>query len=267
MWEAIADPATQGLGNFTMVVDLNRQSLDRVIPDIAAVRLKRFFADAGWHVAEAKYGAPADGRVRASPAGTRCEAHIDAMPNEAYQELFALARPRRATQVPGRRRSDAVAPIRRRPRRRRARRRSSPTSAATTSGCCIDTFRACDADRRPAVGGVRLHDQGARPADGRRPDEPRRAAQRPSRSTRSAIGARPRRGHRVGPLRPRLRRRPAVSRGRRRHQQRATGPTSDPAGPRRRPPDRAPGDRSRPRRRSAGCSPASPTSTASASAS
>ena len=43
VWEAIADPATQGLGNFTMVVDLNRQSLDRVIPDIAALRLKRFF--------------------------------------------------------------------------------------------------------------------------------------------------------------------------------------------------------------------------------
>ena len=26
VWEAIADPATKGLGNFTMVVDLNRQS-------------------------------------------------------------------------------------------------------------------------------------------------------------------------------------------------------------------------------------------------
>ena len=35
IWEAIADPVTQDLGNFTMVVDLNRQSLDRVIPGIA----------------------------------------------------------------------------------------------------------------------------------------------------------------------------------------------------------------------------------------
>jgi pyruvate dehydrogenase E1 component len=92
VWEAIADPATQGLGNFTMVVDLNRQSLDRVIPDIAAVRLKRFFDDAGWHVAEAKYG----GRLTAAFAldgGHALEAHIDAMPNEAYQELFALDGP------------------------------------------------------------------------------------------------------------------------------------------------------------------------------
>ncbi len=89
VWEAIADPATKGLGNFTMVVDLNRQSLDRVIPEIAATRLKSFFADAGWHVAEAKYGS----RLRAAFAeegGPALEAHIDGLPNEAYQQLFAL---------------------------------------------------------------------------------------------------------------------------------------------------------------------------------
>ena len=56
VWEAIADPATQGLANVTLVVDLNRQSLDRVVPDIQAHRLMSFFEDAGWHVAEAKYG-------------------------------------------------------------------------------------------------------------------------------------------------------------------------------------------------------------------
>jgi pyruvate dehydrogenase E1 component len=63
-----------------------------VIPDIAAVRLKRFFADAGWHVAEAKYGR----RLTAAfdrPGGAALEAHIDAMPNEAYQHLFTLDGP------------------------------------------------------------------------------------------------------------------------------------------------------------------------------
>ncbi|MFT7649413.1 MAG: pyruvate dehydrogenase E1 component [Candidatus Poriferisodalaceae bacterium] len=90
VWEAIADPATKGLGNFTMVVDLNRQSLDRVIPDIAAVRLKKFFADAGWHVAEAKYGALLTSAFEA-PGGDAFEGHIDAMANEAYQSLFALS--------------------------------------------------------------------------------------------------------------------------------------------------------------------------------
>ncbi len=92
VWEAIADSATAGLGNFTMVVDLNRQSLDRVIPDIAAERLIRFFGDAGWHVAVAKYGQ----RLSAAfdtDGGDALRAHIDAMPNEAYQALFALDGP------------------------------------------------------------------------------------------------------------------------------------------------------------------------------
>lgn len=89
VWEAIADPATQGLGNFTMVVDLNRQSLDRVIPDIAAVRLKKFFGDAGWHVTEAKYGAHLTAAFL-QPDGDALEAHLDSLTNEAYQELFTL---------------------------------------------------------------------------------------------------------------------------------------------------------------------------------
>ncbi len=92
VWEAIADPATKGLGNFTMVVDLNRQSLDRVIPEIAAERLKSFFADAGWHVAEAKWGRLLQASF-AQPGGDALEAHITSMPNEAYQELFALDGP------------------------------------------------------------------------------------------------------------------------------------------------------------------------------
>ena len=87
VWEAIADPVTHGLGNFTMVVDLNRQSLDRVIPDIAAVRLKSFFSHAGWHVAEAKYGARLR-RLFSEPGGDALRAHIDGMSNEAYQALF-----------------------------------------------------------------------------------------------------------------------------------------------------------------------------------
>jgi len=90
VWEAIADPATKGLGNFTMVVDLNRQSLDRVIPDIAAERIKKFFANAGWHVAEAKYGRRLE-KAFGEPDGDALMARIDEMPNEAYQSLFAMS--------------------------------------------------------------------------------------------------------------------------------------------------------------------------------
>jgi len=89
VWEAIADPVTQELGNFTMVVDLNRQSLDRVIPDIAAIRLERFFADAGWHVAHAKYGSKLQ-TAFAAPGGEIIKDRIDDMSNEAYQSLFAI---------------------------------------------------------------------------------------------------------------------------------------------------------------------------------
>ncbi len=89
VWEAIADPATAGLGNFTMVVDLNRQSLDRVIPDIAATRLQKFFADAGWHVATAKYGSRLTAAFELDD-GDALRARIDAMPNEAYQAMFGL---------------------------------------------------------------------------------------------------------------------------------------------------------------------------------
>ncbi len=38
VWEAVAEPALSGLGNVLWIVDLNRQSLDRVIPGIRAHR-------------------------------------------------------------------------------------------------------------------------------------------------------------------------------------------------------------------------------------
>jgi len=88
VWEAIADPALQGLGDFMLIVDLNRQSLDRVIPEMKATRLKRFFADAGWHVVEAKYGRKLE-RVFAKPQGEALRTYIDGMSNEEYQSLFA----------------------------------------------------------------------------------------------------------------------------------------------------------------------------------
>jgi len=89
VWEAIADPALQGLGNVTLIVDLNRQSLDRVVPGIQSRRLTRFFAEAGWHVIEVKYG----GRLEtafARKGGDSLRRHIDEMPNERYQSLFSV---------------------------------------------------------------------------------------------------------------------------------------------------------------------------------
>jgi pyruvate dehydrogenase E1 component len=101
VWEAIADPVTAGVGNFTLVVDLNRQSLDRVIPDIQATRIEGFFRDAGWHVVEVKYGRrlhTAFGR----DGGDALRRHIDSLSNEAYQHLFTLrGEPLRTTFLDG----------------------------------------------------------------------------------------------------------------------------------------------------------------------
>jgi pyruvate dehydrogenase E1 component len=89
VWEAIADPATTGLGSVLWIVDLNRQSLDRVIPGIKAARLERQFEDNGWHVVEAKYGRKLQDAF-ARPGGEALRRRIDDMANEEYQSLFAF---------------------------------------------------------------------------------------------------------------------------------------------------------------------------------
>lgn len=92
VWESVADPATQGLGNVMWVVDFNRQSLDRVIPGIRIKQWRAQFEAHGWHVREVKYGY----RMRAAfsqPGGEALREWIDKMPNEQYQSLFALGGP------------------------------------------------------------------------------------------------------------------------------------------------------------------------------
>ena len=88
VWEAIADPALQGLGNVMWIIDVNRQSLDRVIPGMKVHKLMKFFADSGWHVVEAKYGHLLRAAF-ARPGGEHLRRHIDDMSNEEYQSLFA----------------------------------------------------------------------------------------------------------------------------------------------------------------------------------
>lgn len=89
IWEAITDPSLQGLGNVMWIVDANRQSLDRVIPGMKIKKLAEFFADAGWHVVEAKYGRKLQSAF-AQPGGQALRKYIDEMSNERYQSLFAL---------------------------------------------------------------------------------------------------------------------------------------------------------------------------------
>ena len=90
IWEALADPLTRRLGNVLWIVDLNRQSLDRVIPGIRAAELEAQFAANGWEVIELKYGS----RLReayARDGGDLLRRRIDEMPNEQYQSLFGAS--------------------------------------------------------------------------------------------------------------------------------------------------------------------------------
>ena len=91
-WEAIADPMVARLGEVLWVVDLNRQSLDRVVPDIAAGRIAAMFEAAGWHTVMVKYGP----LLRRRPELT---ARIDAMPNEEYQRLLRADAPELRTRI------------------------------------------------------------------------------------------------------------------------------------------------------------------------
>ena len=87
VWEALLDDSLQGLGNLLWIVDLNRQSLDRVVPGIRAARLKRLFEDLGWQVIEAKYGRRLQA-LFARPGGETLRRRIDRMTNEEYQALI-----------------------------------------------------------------------------------------------------------------------------------------------------------------------------------
>ncbi len=90
LWEAVLEPHTRGLGNALWIVDLNRQSLDRVVPIIKAHELESQFEAAGWQVIELKYGR----RLReayAKEGGELLRRRIDEMPNQHYQSLFGAS--------------------------------------------------------------------------------------------------------------------------------------------------------------------------------
>jgi pyruvate dehydrogenase E1 component len=87
VWECIADPVVPRLGEVLWVVDLNRQSLDRVVPDIAATRLMRMFEAAGWQVLPVKYGRFLQSLFK-KKGGSALKKRIDEMGNEEYQSLL-----------------------------------------------------------------------------------------------------------------------------------------------------------------------------------
>ncbi len=87
IWEAVADPAVATLGELLWIVDLNRQSLDRIVPDVQIHRLQGMFEAAGWQVITLKWGR----RISAlfeRPGGDELRERLESMSNEEYQRLL-----------------------------------------------------------------------------------------------------------------------------------------------------------------------------------
>jgi pyruvate dehydrogenase E1 component len=99
-WEAIVDPVVAQLGEVLWIVDLNRQSLDRVVPDIAAGRLAGMFEAAGWQAITVKYGRRLEA-LFAREGGGALRRRIDGMTNEEYQRLLRSPAAELRERLPG----------------------------------------------------------------------------------------------------------------------------------------------------------------------
>jgi pyruvate dehydrogenase E1 component len=99
-WEAIVDPAVSGLGEVMWVVDLNRQTLDRVVPRVALARLQGMFEAAGWQCVTAKYGRRL-GELFGRPGGEALRRRMDGMSNAEYQRLLRCSATDLRERLPG----------------------------------------------------------------------------------------------------------------------------------------------------------------------
>jgi pyruvate dehydrogenase E1 component len=89
IWEAVADPQVASLGELLWVVDMNRQSLDRVVPDIQIQRLQAMFEAGGWQVVTLKWGRIVS-ELFERPGGDELRQRLEAMPNEEYQRMLRV---------------------------------------------------------------------------------------------------------------------------------------------------------------------------------
>ena len=119
-WEAIVDPVVPHLGEVLWIVDLNRQSLDRIVPEIAAERLESMFEAAGWQTITVKYGRWLR-ELFAREGGEALRRRIDQMDNQEFQRLLRSGADELRERLPGTGADARLAPAAdRRARRRRA---------------------------------------------------------------------------------------------------------------------------------------------------
>jgi pyruvate dehydrogenase E1 component len=148
IWEAAADPAVAHLGELLWVVDLNRQSLDRVVPDIQIERLQGMFTAAGWQVVTIKWGRLISEYFQRK-GGAELRARLETMPNEEYQRMLRVRPSEIADRIIGTSGSDELAAL-------LASIDEARLAAAIRDlgghdlGLLVDTFRGVD-PRRPTI--------------------------------------------------------------------------------------------------------------------
>jgi pyruvate dehydrogenase E1 component len=81
VWEALLEEAVPYAPNVTWIVDLNRQSLDRITPDARPRQLTALFEANGWDVIELRWGGAMQKRER-------LRARLEALSHGEYQRLL-----------------------------------------------------------------------------------------------------------------------------------------------------------------------------------
>lgn len=100
VWEAVLDSSVQDLGEIVWIVDLNRQSLDRVVPNIAARKIEKLFDAAGWQVITVRFGSLLESLMALS-GGDALRRRIVEMSNPEYQRLLRCAADELRQRLPG----------------------------------------------------------------------------------------------------------------------------------------------------------------------
>ncbi|MFO1050111.1 MAG: transketolase [Geminicoccaceae bacterium] len=86
VYEALLEGWKHDVRNVWWVIDYNRQSLDRVVPEQLFAKIEQFFATVGWRVVTIKYGKRLQAAF-ARPGGDVLRQWIDSCPNDLYAAL------------------------------------------------------------------------------------------------------------------------------------------------------------------------------------
>jgi len=87
--EALAEEVVARLSNVLWIVDVNRQSLDRIVPDARVRQMRAMFEAGGWRVGELRWGR----RLQAvfdRRGGEKLRDRLQGMTNTEYQRLLRL---------------------------------------------------------------------------------------------------------------------------------------------------------------------------------